>query len=371
LRRWIIAGFSIVGAIVGVLVVVIGTLIAFPDLLAKENLTVVSWGDSYQQAQTVALFHPFVDRTDIDLDATIYGGGLDEIRAQVVSGVVEWDVVDLDITDAVNACSAGLLEEIDPAMLPAGADGETALNDFVPGAVGPCWVGTVVYSQLVVYSPDALAAAPQSAADFFDLENFPGMRALRDAGPEYNIPFALIADGATADEVYAILQTEAGLDRAFAKLDSIKESLLWWRRPNEPIDMLAEGAVAMSTALNGRAFDAETAGADIAALWDGQLYGLDVLGIPKGTPARARALEFVAFASASAPLGQMSSRVPYGPARRSALDYVIDNPITGMEMRPFLPTTPENFRNALYVDQAWWTEHGDPIRARWDAWRRG
>ncbi len=236
-------------------------------------------------------------------------------------------------------------------------------------------MGTVVYSQTIVYAPDALsqtlpdAQAPQSAADFFDLESFPGARALRDAGPEYNLPFALLADGVAPSDVYRLLETEEGIARAFAKLDLVKDVLLWWRAPNEPIDMLSRGEVLMSTALNGRAFEAQTQQADIAVLWDGQLYGLDVFGVPKGTPARERAMEFVAFASSPLPLARMASRVPYGPARHSANALVEDNPVTGRIMQPYLPTSPEHFQNALLVDPGWWSENGAPLRARWDAWR--
>lgn len=373
MRRWIIRALIGAGIVVLVAIGAVGTLIMFPHLLARENLTVVSWGDAYQQAQTVAFFHPFVDRTGIDLDGTIYGGGLDEIRNQVTSGEVLWDVVDLDLADAFAACDEGLLERLDPAMLPLGANGEDAATDFVPGAVGSCWVGTVVYSQVIVYAPDALSGAlndaPQSAADFFDLEAFPGSRALRDSGPEHNLPFALLADGAAPSEIYRLLETEEGIARAFAKLDSLGDTLLWWRRPNEPIDMLSRGDVVMSTALNGRAFEAQIQNADLAALWDGQLYGLDVFGVPKGTPARERAMEFVAFASSPLPLAHMASRVPYGPARRSASALVEDNPITGIPMLPFLPTAPENFQNALLIDPEWWAENGAALRAAWDAWR--
>jgi putative spermidine/putrescine transport system substrate-binding protein len=350
---------------------VVGTLVMFPNILARENLTVVSWGGAYQQAQIVAFFHPFVDRTDIDLDGAIYGGGLDEIRNQIASGEVVWDVVDLDLADAFAACEEGLLEPIDPATFPPGANGEDAEIDFVPGAVGPCWAGTVVYSQIILYAPNAINGAPQTAADFFNLETFPGARALRDSGPEHNLPFALLADGVAPSDVYSLLETEEGIARAFAKLESLGGMLSWWRAPNEPIDMLARGDVIMSTALNGRAFEAQTQGAAIATLWDGQLYGLDVFGIPKGTPARERAMEFVAFASSPVPLAQMAGRVPYGPARLSANTLVEDNPMTGASMLPFLPTAPDNFQNALLIDPEWWSEHGQPLRAAWEEWRGG
>ncbi len=373
MRRWfkwalVGAGLCAVAAIG-----IVGTLIMFPNILARENLTIVSWGGPYQQAQTVAFFHPFVDRTGIDLDGAIYGGGLDEIRSQVASGEVNWDVVDLDLSDAFTACNEGLLETLDPAILPLGANSEEAATDFVPGAIGPCWAGTVVYSQVVVFAPDGLSNtpgdAPRSAADFFDLDAFPGARALRDSGPEYNLPFALLGDGVAPSEVYPLLETEAGIARALAKLDLLSGMLLWWRAPNEPIDMLARGDAVMSTALNGRAFEAQTQGVDIATLWDAQLYGLDVFGIPKGTPAGERAKEFVAYAVSPQPLARMASRVPYGPARLSASALVVDNPITGIPMLPFLPTAPDNFQNALLIDPQWWLEHGPSLRAAWDAWR--
>jgi len=336
-----------------------------------ENLTVVSWGDAYQQAQTVAFFHPFVDLTEIDLDGAIYGGGLAEIRAQTEAGAVDWDVVDFDLTEAALACREGLLEPIDPASLPPGADGTPAIEDFVAGAIGPCWVGTVVYSQVVVVTPGAFPEAPQAAADFFDTERFPGMRALRDGGPEFNLPFALLADGVPADEVYRLLQTEDGIARAFAMLDSLAENILWWRRPNEAIDLITSGQAVMTTALNGRAFDAALADPALQIIWDRQLYSLDVFGIPRGTPQLARAREFIAFATTTEPLANMASRVPYGAARRSAAAIVGTNPMTGTEMRPLLPTSPENFSNALPNDPDWWAEHGAPLRARWDTWRAG
>jgi putative spermidine/putrescine transport system substrate-binding protein len=362
LKRWL----------TGIAVVTLGLLGTLYWLTRPpENLTVVSWGDAYQQAQTVAFFHPFVDRTGINLDGAIYGGGLAEIRTQVEAGAVDWDVVDFDLAEAALACRKGLLESIDPASLPPGADGTPANDDFVAGAIGPCWVGTLVYSQVVMVAPGVFAEAPQAAADFFDVARFPGMRALRDGGPEFNLPFALLADGVAAVEVYRLLETEEGITRAFAKLDSISESILWWRRPNEAVDLITSGQAVMTTALNGRAFDAARADSAIGIIWDGQLYSLDVFGIPRGTPQLERAREFIAFATMTEPLAGMASRVPYGAARASAAATVGPNPMTGEEVRPLLPTSPENFGNALLNDPDWWADHGAPLRARWDTWRAG
>jgi len=335
-----------------------------------ESITVVSWGDAYGRAQTIALFHPYTDKTRTDVRLANYGGGLKEISEQVASGNVEWDVVDLELEDAAAACRQGLLENLNGIELPPGANGLAARRDFVPGALGPCWVGSAVYSQVVGFDSQLYGdMRPARLADFFDLARFPGPRGLRDSGPKYNLELALIADGVQPWRVYPALATPAGVDRAFAKLDTIKSSIMWWRRAAEPAEMLARGEVAMTTALNARIFSIE-AEPRIRTIWDGQLYQLDVFGIPKGTRKKERALEFIRFATSAQPLAEVARLLPYGPARLSALPLVGRNPETNADMRPHLPTAPRNFARALAVDPDWWARHGPELEARWEAWRK-
>ncbi len=336
---------------------------------SPETITVVSWGDTYGRAQTLALFHPYTDKTHVDVKVANYGGGLKEISAQVASGDIEWDVVDLELEDAASACRQGLLERLDGVELPPGANGASAQRDFVPGALGPCWVGSMVYSQVIAFDSTGFAgAAPSSLGDFFDLARFPGPRGLRE-GPKYNLELALMADGVPAWQVYSVLATERGADRAFAKLDTIKPSVLWWRRADEPTEMLAQGKVAMTTALNARVFsiDAEP---KIRTIWDGQLYQLEVFGIPKGDTKKKRALDFIRFATGPVPLAEQARYLPYGPARLSSLVLVRPNPETNADTRPSLPTARQNFAHALAVDPDWWAKHGTELEARWAAWRK-
>jgi putative spermidine/putrescine transport system substrate-binding protein len=119
----------------------------------------------------------------------------------------------------------------------------------------------------------------------------------------------------------------------------------------------------MATALNG---DVQTQ-KDFTpgVIWDHQLYEMDVFAIPKGDPEKTRALDFIAYATASAPLAAAANWVAFGPARRSAIALVKDNPETGAPMRALLPTAPENFRNAFAVDDGWWLAHGAALESRW------
>jgi putative spermidine/putrescine transport system substrate-binding protein len=327
-------------------------------------LTVMTWPGAYGRAQASAQMHPYGAKKNVDVRTTLWDGELAEIAAMVQKHQYKADVVDLELPTAVKACNQNLLEKIDPAILPPGADGTPAPRDFVPGAIGPCWVGSMVYSQVMVYSPgieQRLKRTPESLADFFDAKKFRGRRALSRASAKFNLEMALLADGVAPRDVYPTLETPEGLDRAFAKLAALKP--IWAHDSKDALEWVKNGRAVMATALNG------DVGADKdftpGVIWDHQLYELDVFGIPAGNPNKDRALDFIAYATGSAPLASMANWVAFGPARRSAIALVKSNPETGVAMRPLLPTAPENFVNAFAINDGWWLTHGDGIAARW------
>jgi putative spermidine/putrescine transport system substrate-binding protein len=343
---------------------------AFAFLTRKAPvLTVVTGAGTYERAQASALFHPYSEKTGIDVRIAEYDGGIDGVRAQVAAKSYDWDVVDFELPDAVAACEAGLLEPIDASALPPGADGAPAAADFVPGAIGPCWVGSVVYSQAIVFAPRRFGSVqPRTLADFFDVAHFPGPRALHRSSAKLNLELALLADGVRPADVYATLSTNAGIGRALAKLDTLRGSIRWWTRTSEPAEMLQDGRAVFATILNGHIYDAAAHGDGLRAIWDGQLYELDAFAVPKGDPKRRIAMSFIRFATQAPQLAHVADWVPYGPARRSALPLVGKNPELGIAMRPYLPTAPENFKTAFAVDDAWWRSHKAVVDPLWQAW---
>ena len=72
--------------------------------------------------------------------------------------------------------------------------------------------------------------------------------------PKVTMEFALIADGVPVSKVYDVLGTEEGVARAFAKLDTIKDDVVWWEAGAQPPQLLADGEVVFTTAWNGRVF---------------------------------------------------------------------------------------------------------------------
>src|SRR5215472_9668554 len=333
------------------------------------KLTVTTWPGTYGRAQANAMFHPYGEVRHVDIRIAEYDGGLAHVREEVIARRYDWDVVDFELADAMSACHQGILTPVDSSSLPPGSDGASASADFVPHAIGPCWIGSVVYAQVVAYATKRFQASPPHlASDFFDLARFPGARAIRRASAKYNLELALLADGVKPDRIYATLSTQAGVARALAKLSTIRRALVWWARPEEPLQMLADGRASMATALNGNIFEAQTHSQSVGVIWDNQLYELDVFGIPKGDPKEERALDFIRFATGTDSLARVAGWVPYGPARRSAQDLVGRNPDLRVPMAPYLPTTRQHFATAFAIDDAWWAVHGAEIAPLWQAW---
>ena len=361
MKRW----FSALVAVAAILVVVL--LFGYMWLTRRGPvLTVVTWAGTYERAQTSSLLLPFARSTGTDVRLAEYDGGTAELARQVKARKFRWDVMDLELPDAVAACSEGLLEPVDLATLPAAPNGTPAREDFLPGALGPCWVASVAYSQAIAFDPHRFAGPqPSSLADFFDLKRFPGPRALRRSA-KLNLELALLADGVAPDAVYPTLSTPQGVARALAKLDTIRKDIVWWTPSQPPARLLQSGQAALSTILNGDIFDAANNDQPLGVIWDRQLYEFDVFGIPKGNPKKTLAMDFIRFATQAPNLGHVASWVPYGPARKSALAYVGDNPDLKVAMRPFLPTA--HFATAFRVDDAWWRVHGADVDAQWQAW---
>jgi putative spermidine/putrescine transport system substrate-binding protein len=312
---------------------------------------------------------PYAQKTGVNVHIAQYDGGLDELRKQVAKKKFSWDVIDLELPEAIKACREGLLEPVHAGSLPAGADGEPALSDFVRNAIGPCWVGSVVYSQLIAYAPARFGSArPIAISDFFDTQRFPGPRALKSGSAKFNLELALLADGVTPKDVYSVLSADQGVARALAKLDTIRPSIVWWTRSSEPAAMLSDGRAAFATILNGDVYDAAIHHRGLGTIWDHQLYELDVFGVPKGDPKRDMAMDFIHFGTSAPSLAKVAGWVPYGPARRSALKLVGKNPELGIAMHDFLPTAPEHFRTAFAIDDRWWQANGVRIAPLWQAW---
>ena len=367
MRRKSVSGDFVVGAAARVALAAVAAAVAVGAV--AETITVVSWGGAYGRASRLAVLEPFAAETGIEVQVEEYNGGLAQVRAQVEIGDVFWDVVDFEMPDLVRGCDEGLLEEVGLDGLPATPDGTPIADDYYPGTTTDCGPSTIYYATIMAYNAESFPAAkPSTVADFFDLEGFPGRRGMNRT-PHVNLEFALMADGVPRDQVYAVLDTPAGLERAFAKLDTIKDDIVWWEAGAQPPQMLADKEVTMSTAFNGRIFNAQVVEKQpFVVIWDGQVLDSAGFGIVRGTKHLAAAQRLVDYAARPEVMARVSEYISYSPARRSGAPLVAKHKATGIDMAPHMPTDPANMTNALPNDWEWWSDHADEVSERFGAW---
>jgi putative spermidine/putrescine transport system substrate-binding protein len=330
----------------------IGLLLA-PPVTANGTLTVTSWGGAYTKGQEKIFIQPFERATGSKVLEDEWDGSPARIKDMVQVKQVTWDVVDVEPSHALQGCDEGWLEKVDYARL-GGQD------KFIDGAAMECAVGTIVFGTIYAYNADRFPnGGPQTMADLWDTRRFPGPRALRRS-PKTTLEFALIADGVAPKDVYTVLATKAGVDRAFNKLDQLRPDVkVWWSAGSQPPQLLADGEVVMTTAWNGRIYDAvKNSGKHFKIVWDGQGLDFNLWAIPKGTKHLALAQQFVQFTV----MPERPPYIPYGPTLKAAMSKV------PASIQADLPNAPANTRNAFVVSPQFWADYEEELTERFNKW---
>jgi len=319
-----------------------------------RDLSVVSWGGAYQDGQKEVYFKPFI-AAGTKLTDEAWDGGLGVLRTKIKGGNNNWDVVQVESDELEVGCDEGLYEKLDVARI--GGAGR-----YLPGVVHPCGVGAIIYNLVLAYDGDKLKAAPNGWADFFDTKKVPGKRSIRN-GAKWNLEIALIADGVPKGDVYKVLRTPEGIERAFRKLDTIKADLVFWKSGAQPPQMLAAGDVVMTTAYNGRITAANDKDKkNFKMVWKDTPYTMDSWVIMKGTPNKADAEKLIEFMGRPEQQALLPKYIRYGVTAREAAGKVDPSLVAD------LPTNPVNLNQAFPDDVRFWIDNIDRLTERWNKW---
>ena len=322
---------------------------------AADTISVVTFGGAYEAAAKKAYFEPFTAATGIGFSTESYDGGLAKLSAMEQAKAPTWDLIDLESNDAITGCDEGLLRKIDRKSL-----GNT--SDFIPGSIMDCAVASMVWSTVYAYDTTKLKTPPTTIEDFFDLKKFPGKRGLRKS-PKATLEWALLADGVKPADVYKVLGTPEGVDRAFKKLDTIKPSIVWWEAGAQPPQLLSDGAVVMTQVYNGRIDDAvHKDNKPFKSVWDGQVYDFEWWGIPMGAKNGDDAAKFIVSASQPKAYADLTKYIAYAPPRKDAI------PLIAKDRLADLPTAPANFKHAVQINASFWADNADAINKRFQVW---
>jgi putative spermidine/putrescine transport system substrate-binding protein len=319
--------------------------------LDGQTLTFVSYGGIYQDGQMKAAITPFGEESGARI---LEDGPTDysKIKAQVDSGNVTWDVVDTDAVWAAGQCGK-LLMPLDTKIVDT--------SNIPEGLATRCYVPAMQYGNVMVYNTKKYGSnPPKTWADFFDTKKFPGKRAIfggaGDAGPG-DLEIALLADGVAPDELYPL-----DVDRALRKLDSIRDSLIFWDTGARSQQMLESGEADMALLWTGRAYSAIKNGAPYKANWNQWFPRMDVIAVPKNVRKPKASMAMVNYylgAEQQAKLTELTSYSPIHKDSKPKLDALGES---------FVTTSPEKQKTAVPVDTEWWGQNLSAIIEKYGAW---
>ncbi|RVU36877.1 ABC transporter substrate-binding protein [Hwanghaeella grinnelliae] len=311
---------------------------------SADSVTIASWGGSYQEAQSKALFQPASAKTGIEVKEETYGG-MSDVRLQVQTGAVTLDIVASGSGSASRAGAEGLLEELDYNLID--------VSTFYPTLKMKYCVGGDVFSTVYAWNTATYGEnGPQSWADFWDVEKFPGKRAYRGKVSGALEP-ALMADGVAPEDVYKVLSSEEGIERALDKIRELKPHIdVFWSSGAQHAQLMKDGEVDMTTGWNGRFDNAKKDGAKVAYSFNQALLDYDCFAIPKGAPNKDTAMKFLAEISKAEYQANLPKYITYGPTNKAAYDY----PTIDQEVAKTLPSHPDNAKLQLPVDIEWYAK---------------
>lgn len=311
-------------------------------------ITFVSWGGVFQDAQMEAFGTAFTDETGIEVRSD---GPSDyaKIATQVETDNIDWDVVTVEPFWAEAQCGTLLepLADIDQSGL-------------VEGAGSECGVPVSATAYVLAYNSEVYSGTtPSTWADFFDTEKFPGKRAVWNYAPGQALEIALLADGVAPEDLYPL-----DIDRAIAKLDTIRDDIAFFDTGSQLTQMLESGEAAMGITWNGRGYDAAANGAPIVAVWENSTILFDVMVVPKGNPRLAEAKQFI---EASITPDAQQTFVDLFPSGSSNTGV----PAPADELKNAWSPDGAGKGKSILIDNAWWAENYDAATEAWTAWAAG
>ncbi len=326
-----------------------------PSRAQNKRIVVRDDGGIYTQAYGAVFYRPFTEETGIEVvGVQANAEPTAQIRSMVETENYTWDMA------KISQPAILMLTQGDKLYLEKhGLESNPVVATIPQQYMSPYGVGNNVYTTVLAYRTDAFEGreAPASWADFWDVEKFPGRRAVRNH-PFDTIEEALMADGVPTSEVYP-----CDLDRAFAKLEAIKPNVdVWWTSGAQVEQMLISGEVDLLPTWVSRPQAAIAAGAPVKIVWNQGIWGCDNWSILAGTPNADACREFIVFASDPERQAALIEYFPAGVTQPAAFEHI------PADVAENCPTHPANIESGLHIDAAYWLQHQADVIERFNAW---
>ena len=323
------------------------------DSGSSKSMTYAGFGGITQEVQSETQLKPFAEETGIKITET-EPAEFAKLKVMVESGNVSWDVIDGNPYMTIPNCGT-LFEPLDYDVI----DTSNIPKEMISKCSAPMYLS----AQMLFYNGAKFTGTntPKSWADFFDTKKFPGKRGIGNSANSGALEAALLADGVAPADLYPL-----DYKRALEKLDTIKDSLVYWSTGAEQQQQMESGQVDLMMGWPGRAYGAEENGASFEPMWDATLSVYDVFAVPKGAPNKANAMKWINYALGAEPQKNFADKVPYAAVRTDV------KPSADKQIDKYAPTLAKQDKYKFVAqDQKWWGDNLDEMVKVWTAWTAG
>jgi putative spermidine/putrescine transport system substrate-binding protein len=271
-------------------------------------------------------------------------GGWAGIKAHLLSGAPGWDII------SVGSARCEISAQMGDVLIPI--DYSIVKKDGLPpNLLQPKYVNMYTFSYGIVYQKAKYGDhPPNSWTDFWDVKKFPGRRALEGEGL-YALEAALLVDGVPAQDLYNVLRSSGGVDRAFKKLAEIKPNIAaFLTSPGQAMQLVHDGEVDMAIMSNGRVLALIQDGVNIGFVWNQAFMDYECFMVPKNAANPKLAMELINSALDPKNQAAYSMKVKYGAANPKAYEIGVITP----DVLAWLSTAPQNFDKAIIADPKWY-----------------
>ncbi|MBN9210640.1 MAG: hypothetical protein BGO45_02540 [Microbacterium sp. 71-36] len=306
------------------------------------------YGGPTNESRQVAYFDSFIDETGVDVVST-------SIEDSVYKSELKGEEGDYDI---FQAGISDILPNLDNlAEIPADAQGS-----LLPENVRPYYIGGFVFGiaqgWLTATFPNG---GPQDWADFFDTTKFPGKRAWPGDPGSYDSSYeiALIADGVKPADLYPL-----DIPRAEKKLDSIRDSLVFYQSYPETQQLLSSGSVAIAVTVTGQFRALQNAGQDVTVQWNQAFAIPSGMVSPKSSKNPDAVAALASWMNDPARQAVFTTRTGYGPVNPAVFDELPEDVASQVVNAP-------SHTNLLSYGEEWRAENADLLLNSYTAWLAG
>lgn len=342
-RREFLAGMAAAGAAAAAPSIALG---------ANDRLVFANYGGSWEQAMRKAWIEPFTKKTGIQV-ISASGNTLGRLQAMVEANRVEWDLVEGTPELASIGARKGLLEPLDFKII------DRSLMLKRPEFLADHMVPGVILGRVLIVNKK-LGVVPPRWSSLFDVARFPGKRTFWTKVDSGLLEIALLADGVAVDTLYPL-----DIPRAFKKLDTIKQHILWFETVTQSEQFMRDGQAVMGLLADGRAQSVKKNGAPVEILPEATILLWSVFVVPKGAPNKMAAMSFLSHVYTVNAQVAITLEYNYGPIMQKAMDQI---PADRLELISGGPATKGK---GVFLNTAWWDQNLERVTEQFLKWRLG